>query len=282
MQQILAHYAVEVALVCLGAVAAALEAILAHNSDIALIIGLLSFLLALAVVDIRQEIARQLGAVLVDRQLVDRIPDPGWREDAKSEIEQARVKYEGWCSGLRQIGDGSSLKYQVTRLATTKASIRTIHVGLDSEALGMWDDPQRGFARMVDAYRTLDDGIQRRRILVLAEDDPDVSAIVRGSRTIISDRIREVCARQLGPRPDGLGFELRIAWRRSSDRELNDLLIIDDKESCSIQSFGHGRFGNLEVCVNRALVQEQIDRFEDLWTDSVPAQHCLELSAGHD
>ena len=57
---------------------------------------------------------------------------------------------------------------------------------------------------------------------------------------------------------DGLGFDLRIAWRPSSNREMSDLLIIDEKETCSIESYGHGHFGDLEVSVNPVVVGIQI------------------------
>jgi hypothetical protein len=72
-----------------------------------------------------------------------------------------------------------------------------------------------------------------------------------------------------------LGFTLRTLWIPGDDRAIGDLLIIDERESCSIESYGHGQFSDLIACVNSAQIHKQIQLFEDLWTSATPIDHVL-------
>ena len=272
----LGKYAIELTLVLLGTAAAALEAILVDRRDIALLLAFTSALIAIAVVAIRQEIARQISEVLLDKQLLRQIPDPRWRREAEAEIEQARARYAAWAGGTRRVNERSSLNFQIDALRGVKQSVRAVHLALESDSLGMWADHQRGFDRLVDAFRSLPDHVQSRRILVLNGDDQTVSTVNAGKRTIVDQTTADVCRLQTAPRDQGgLGFDLRISWVSASTRDITDLLIVDEREVCSIQSYGHGQFGDLEVCVNDAVIAGRIRLFEDLWTDAVPAKHCL-------
>lgn len=276
MRKLLEGYVIEITLALLGAVAAALEAIFVHRSDIALLLAFTSVLLALAVVAIRQEIARRIGDALEDRQIIENIPDSLWRAEAQAEIERARVKFASWASGTRRVDEHSSLNFQIESLRRATRSVRAVHLALDKDSLTMWDNRQRGFDRLVDAYRALPDHVQRRRILVLDAADETLSSVDGGQRIIVDELTKRVCLLQMATRDDGgLGFELRISWTHRKSRDISDMLIIDDREVCSIESYGHGQFGDLEVCVNSSTVGYQIHRFEDLWTDSVPVRHCL-------
>ena len=65
-------------------------------------------------------------------------------------------------------------------------------------------------------------------------------------------------------------------WLRpAADEAPPNLLLVDDREACSIENRGEDRYTDLEVTVNPTLIRYQIRRFEDLWTNSVPAKHCL-------
>jgi hypothetical protein len=282
MKRYLEQYVIEITLVLLGATASAVEALVVHRSDIAALMAVVALLLALAVAAIRQEIRVQIGEVLIDRQILHGIPDPSWRKEAEDEIEQARLKFASWAGGTRRVDERSSLNFQIESLRGATSSVRAIHLALDSDALTMWDNRQRGFSHLVEAYRRLPDSVHSRRILVLDVSDPNLS-VMQGNQRIIADEVvQRVCHFQMRSRAEGgLGFDLRIAWRPSSNREVSDLLVIDAKETCSIESYGHGHFGDLEVSVNPVAVGARIHQFEDLWTDSTPVAHCLppEVSA---
>lgn len=276
MQSYLEQYVIEITLVLLGAIASIVEALVVHRSDIAALMAVVALLLALAVVAIRQEVRVQLQEALIDRQILDEISDPNWRKEAEDEIEQARLKFASWAGGTRRVGERSSLNYQIESLRRATSSVRAVHLALDSDSLTMWDNRQRGFNHLVQAYRQLPDHVHSRRILVLDINNPDVSEVQGRERIITNEMVQRVCRFQLRSRVEGgLGFDLRIAWRPSSNREVSDLLVIDEKEACSIESYGHGSFGDLEVSVSQVIVGARIHQFEDLWTDSIPAEHCL-------
>jgi hypothetical protein len=51
----------------------------------------------------------------------------------------------------------------------------------------------------------------------------------------------DVCRRQMRPVAEGsIGFELRNKWVHASNREIADLLIVDDRDACAIESYGTG------------------------------------------
>jgi hypothetical protein len=52
-------------------------------------------------------------------------------------------------------------------------------------------------------------------------------------------------------------------------------LIVDDRGACMIEGYGDGRFGDLVVSVNPAVVAAHIAAFDDLWTASVAVERCL-------
>ncbi|MGH7867432.1 MAG: hypothetical protein ACREP9_07305 [Candidatus Dormibacteraceae bacterium] len=282
MKRYLEQYVIEITLVLLGATAAIVETLVVHRSDIAALMAVVALLLALAVAAIRQEIRAQIGEVLIERQILHEVPDPSWRKEAEDEIEQARLKFASWAGGTRRVDERSSLNFQIESLRRATSSVRAIHLALESDSLTMWDNRQRGFSHLVEAYRQLPDYVHSRRILVLDVNDPKLSIMQSHQRIITDEVVQRVCHLQMRSRAEGgLGFDLRIAWQPSSDREVSDLLVIDEKEVCSIESYGHGHFGDLEVSVNSVIVGAQIHQFEDLWTDSTPARHCLppEVSA---
>jgi hypothetical protein len=112
--------------------------------------------------------------------------------------------------------------------------------------------------------------------MVLNSEDDSISERQAGSRIIKSELVRRVCLEQKKLRIDGgVGFDLRIYWCTPGDRDMTDLLIVDDRECCSIETYGHGRFGDLEVCVNPVLVASEVLTFGDLWTASTPSDRCL-------
>lgn len=276
MKKYLQQYVIEITLVLVGAIAAIVEALVVHRSDIAALMAVMALLLALAVAAIRQEIRVQIGDVLIERQVLHEIPDPSWRKEAQDEIEQARLKFASWAGGTRRVDERSSLNFQIEALRRATSSVRAIHLALDSDSLTMWDNRQRGFRHLVEAYAQLPDHVQRRRILVLDVNDPNLSVMQSSQRVITDEVVQRVCRLQMRNRDEGgLGFDLRIAWRPSRNREIADLLVIDEKETCSIENYGHGHFGDLEVSVNSVVVGARIHQFEDLWTASTPAGHCL-------
>lgn len=269
-------YVVEILLVLLGALAATLEAIFAQRTDIALIVVLLSLLLALAVAAIRQEIATQIGEAFVERRIIESIPDSRWRREAVAELEQLRLTFSSWSNGTRRIREWSSLNFQIDSLASARTSVRAIHIATQPGALQMWDDRHRGYDRLVDAFRGLDDAIVKRRILVLNADDQELSSTDGNGRIITSEVAKRVCRLQMAPSDEGgLGFDLRVLWRRPPEELPPNLLIVDEREVCTIENLGEDRFTDLEVSVNSTTVQYQIRRFEDLWTKATPVRHCL-------
>ena len=71
--------------------------------------------------------------------------------------------------------------------------MRAIHLALDSDSLTMWDNPQRGFNQLVEAYRQLPDYVHSRRILVLDVNDPDLSVMQSNRRIITDERGERIC-----------------------------------------------------------------------------------------
>ena len=278
MRRHIEKFVVEILLVLFGALAATLEAVLTQRTDIALIVVLVSLLLALAVAAIRQEIATQIGEAFVEQRIIESIPDSRWRGEAVAELEQLRLTFSGWTNGTRRIREWSSLNFQIESLASARTSVRAIHIATQPGALQMWDDRHRGYDRLVDAFRGLDDAIVKRRILVLDGDDAELSSADGSGRMITSDLAKRVCQLQTSATEDGgLGFELRVLWRRHSDELPPNLLIVDEREVCTIENLGEDRFTDLEVSVNPTTVQYQIRRFEDLWTTATPVRHCLPM-----
>jgi len=275
LRNALSHYVIEITIVLLGALIATLEAVFA-NRDVGLVVGFLSFLLALSVVAIRQELATQVADAIEERKLLRSIPETRWRLDAQLELEEAYVRYISWAGGTRRIERDESLAYEVRALANAAVSVRAIHLAADVESFRMWIEPHKKFHAMVDAYRRLPEAVQCRRILVLNEADEGISALHDGQRVIRDPMALAFCKLQRSERPDGLGVTLRVLWKPESDRAVGDLLIIDGRETCSIESYGHGRFSDLEACVTSALVQRQILLFEDLWTSAIPIESCIE------
>jgi hypothetical protein len=269
-------YAAEISIALLGALGAAAEAVFAGETDIALIVVLISFLLAVAVAAIRQDIAMELREVTIEARVLDAIPDARWRREAVAELDGKRAEFSSWAAGTRTVLERSSLRYQIEVVKSAERSIRAVHLALDDDALDMWADPQRGFEALVDAYRGVPEGLQCRRVLAL-DAASSLYGEVGGQRVIVDSRIQEVCRTQIRDRQSGgLGFELRIQWLTVSDRlRVADLLIVDDREACMIQGFGNGRFNDLEVSVNPAVVGAHIAAFDDLWTASVVVERCL-------
>jgi hypothetical protein len=242
MKKYLQQYVIEITLLLVGATAAIVEALVVHRSDIAVLMAVVALLLALAVAAIRQEIRVQIGEALIERQILHEIPDPSWRKEAEDEIEQARLKFASWAGGTRRVDERSSLNFQIESLRRATSSVRAIHLALDSDSLTMWDNRQRGFRHLLEAYAQLPDYVHSRRILVLDVNDPNLSVMQSNQRIITAEVMQRVCHFQMRNRAEGgLGFDLRIAWRPPSNRDVSDLLVIDEKETCSIESYGHGR-----------------------------------------
>lgn len=276
MERLLRNYVIELAIIALGAIAAGVQAIVVGDDNTAVLVGFTSFLLALAVASIRQEIQRQIGADRADRELIRSIPDSAWRRQAEAEFAEARSKFRSWAAGTRRVPEDQSLNFQIDELQGARSCVRALHVALDQDALRMWDNPQRGFARLVDAYKLLPGHVECRRIVVLDRDDDTISRVDRGERVIVDDVVEHVCREQMRPRKEGgLGADLRIAWVASEARAMANLLIIDQRQYFAIDSFGSGEFGDLEVCVDPALVDARVRTFEDMWTDATPAATCL-------
>jgi len=280
MRQGLERYAVEITIALLGVGTATLEAVFASRTDIALLMVVGSFLLALAVAAIRQDMTERLSKVTLEGQILAAIPDARWREEAAAELDRLRLSFSGWSDGSRRVPEHSSLNFQIRSLGSASESIRAIHVAVHPLALAMWDDRHRGYDRMVDAYRGLPDALAKKRILVLDWTDENLSK-PNGSGRLITDPVAcRVCNLQMVPQNEGgLGFELRILWLKPSDEVPPNLLIVDAREACSIENKGEDRFTDLEVSVNPTLVQYQVRRFEDLWTRSVPAEHCVPVTS---
>jgi len=243
---------------------------------------LISWFLALAVAVIRQDVSNEMRAVSAEARLLEAIPDDRWRHEASAELDRQRAEFASWAAGTRTVAEASSLNYQIGVVRTAERSVSAVHVALDDDALGMWADPQRGFDRLVDAYRGLPDSVRCRRVLILDEDSP-LCVEQAGQRLIVDPGAQEVCRTQIRERGDGgLGFELRVQWAKTSDRRRTHLLIVDGREACTIEGHGKGRFGDLVVSVNDAVVQAQVRSFEDLWTASAPVEWALPgAGAGH-
>jgi hypothetical protein len=278
VRKALSKYVIEIAIVLLGAIIATLEAVFADR-NVGLVVGFLSLLLALAVVAIRQEIATQVGDTIEDRKLLRSIPEARWRLDAQLELEEAYVRYISWAGGTRRVERDKSLAYEVNALSHAAISVRAIHLAADLESLRMWTEPQKKFHAMVEAYRRLPGNVQCRRILVLSEADDGISVEEEGQRVIQDPVALTFCELQRDERPAGLGFSLRVLWNSEHERAIGDLLIIDGRETCSIESYGHGRFSDLEACVTSALVHRQVLLFEDLWKSAIPIESCIQSSA---
>lgn len=262
-----------------GLLVAVAEATLGSRDDIALLIAATSALLGVAVIAIRLEIESQVGELSAERASIENIPDARWRVDAELEVEQTRLKFASWASGVRRVPEPSSLNYQIESLRSASQRIDAIHLALDSSSLKMWTDQQRGFWQLVAAFKDLPPDLPKRRVMVLNKDDHAVCQTVNGRRTIVDPLVRDVCVFQAGDRSvGGLGFDLRIRWTTPSDRRIGDLLLIDGRESCAIESFGHGKFGDLEVCVSPSTLDHQQRAFEDLWTNSAPFEQYMPSS----
>lgn len=268
-------YAAELTIACLGALAGAAEAVLADNSDIALLVVLISWFLALAVAVIRQDLSNEMRAGSAEARLLDAIPDDRWRHEASAELDRQRAEFASWAAGTRTVAEPSSINYQIDVVRTADRSVSAVHVALDDDSLGMWADPQRGFDGLVDAYRGLPDSVRCRRVLILDESSR-LCVEDAGRRLIVDPGAQEVCRTQIRDRRSGgLGFELRVHWVKTSDRRRPHLLIVDGREACTIEGHGKGRFGDLVVSVNDAVVQAHVRSFEDLWTASVPVEWAL-------
>ena len=276
MRRELERYVIEVTLVALGALAALAEAVFVHKTDTALLVGFVSFLFALGVVAVRQEVSRQVGDLLAERRVIEQIPSDRWRADAQAEVDEARDRYTSWATGTRFIPVSTALNYQIGSLRRASDQVRAIHLGLERDGLVRWADPQKGFSKLVDAYRSLPPSVTTRRILVLDASNASETSVIDGQRTITADLIEEVCRMQITPRSaGGLGVDLRILWIQPGDRTVSDLLIVDDHETCSIQSLGRDRFGELMACISPPFVAAEIRRFEDLWTNAIDVHLCL-------
>lgn len=251
-----------------------LEAVFADR-NVALIIGFVSFLLALSVVAIRQEISTQVGDTIEDRKILRSIPDNRWRLAAQIDLEEASLRYLSWAGGTRRVSRKESLHYEVEALTHATASVRAIHLAGDLESLKMWIEPGKKFRALVEAYQRLPASVQGRRILVLNSDDDEISGEENGRRVIRNSLAQAFCSLQTTQRPTGLGFSLRVLWIPEDDRAIGDLLIIDDREFCSIESYGHGEFSDLVANVNEAQVRKQSQLFDDLWTNATPIEHAL-------
>jgi hypothetical protein len=274
VRKTLSHYVLEITIVLLGAIVAMFEAIFA-SGNIALIVGFVACLISLAVVAIRQEIATQVGDTIEDRALLRSIPDERWRVEAELNLEQSRLRYSSWADGTRRVDRETSLQYEVELLGSAATMVRAIHLIEDAEAINMWIDPQKKFRALVEAYKRLPERVDSKRILVVSNETNPISVVRDGYHVIEDHQALAFCQAQGDPRPQGLGFSLRIVWKPRSDREIADLLVVDDRETCSIESYGHGEFGHLEASVNASHVQKQIRVFEDLWTSATPIELCL-------
>lgn len=274
------RYAAELSIALVGALAGIIEATFVKNTDVGLLVVLISFLLAGSVAAIRQDIVSELRASSAEAQLLAAIPDVRWRQEAASELDRQRAEFAAWGAGTRRVERKSSLRYQVDVVRSAQRTVDAVHLAFDDDALDMWANPQRGFDRLVDAYRSLPDSVRCRRILVLDESS-ELSSGTHGRRMITDEVARRVCLDQTRERRHGgLGFDLRVAWVTTPGRRrIADTLIVDGRETCTIEGSGNGRFGDLAVAVNDAVVQAQVRTFEDLWISSVPIGSCVDPGA---
>jgi hypothetical protein len=276
VKRFVGEYGLELIIILLGAIATAAEALVSDRKDIALILGLVSVLLTVAVLSIRREIADQLGDLNADKVLIQSIPYPEWREHARVELESARETIAGWSFGVRRVSEQSALNFQIERLATARSAVCAIHMALRLDSLTMWTDDQRKFRRMVEAYGRLPPGIERQRLLVLDGDDGDVWSVRDGRSVIVDPTVRSLCELQLADQASGgLGFDLRILRVPAGTRRISDLLIVDDREAFSIDARGNDQFGNLEVTINPSKVALLVRDFRDHWSNAVPAGQFL-------
>lgn len=254
------RYAVELMIALFGVLAALAEATLGSDTSTALLIAVTAFLLALSTAALRQEIR----ASSQHQRMIDAVP-PEWRPDAQLEMDRLVHQLTSWISGVRRVPHESSMKVQIEALRKCSSSVEAIHVAVDPDALEMLRDPARGFNEMTRAYESIPASASKRRILVLDRSVVDLSG--RG----LSDALTlEACARQ-----EAIGFDLRVCLRSSADRQIGDLLVVDELISFSIERRGRGSFSDLEVCINPATVEAHHRLFEDLWTSSVPLADCM-------
>jgi hypothetical protein len=267
VREFIGRHTAETAILLLGLLAGLLEGVFVEDTSIALVIVLMSLLLSIAVLSIRDEVEVQVRSVSDTRSLIASIPDGRWRQAAEDELAHLHTTLEAWSCGTRRVADRGSLQYQIAALAGCSMSVDAIHLALEEEALDIWLSPGRGFQRLVEAYRTLSPSVTRRRVLVLPGESEDGASTVGA----VDGAIADFCDRQVAAAQDGgLGFDLRLLWLAPGRRDVGDILIIDRREVCSIESLGHGRFTDLEVSVAAPEVGVQVNHFERVWIEATP------------
>lgn len=275
MTWILRRYILEILLAVIGALGALLVALLVHRVADAIVLGVLSLVIAVSALGVRFDVEERAGNADRIGRVILTIRTARWRDDAIQEVDEAIVRYESWAGGSRRVSERQSLAYQIASLQGARWSVRAVHVVSDPDSLSMWSNPQRGFSRLVAAYQNLGDNVGVQRIMIL---DPDQwrTGEVDG-RKVIGDKVLEtVCRFQIRLRMDGgLGADLRLMWRPNNDRSLGDFLIVDEREVCSIERLGRGNFGDLEVSINAAQVRRYVNTFEAAWLQSSRAEEFL-------
>jgi hypothetical protein len=260
----------EAVLVVVGAIGAVLVALVVHSVAGAVVLGVLSALVALAALGVRYEISDRLESFDRVARVIASVRTPRWWTDAGHEVDASVERYKSWSAGSRRVAEGESLLYQVRSLQGARGNVRAVHLVDEPKSLQMWADPQKSFASLVAAYRELPERVTVRRIMVLDADDWEL--LETDGRKLIQDALLDdVCRTQLKPRSVGLGADLRLLWRSGSKRTLSDFLIVDDKEVCSIERLGHGKFGDLDVSIHPAHVEASLRMFESAWVQAIRA-----------
>jgi hypothetical protein len=271
MQRQIRENALELAIAIVGLAAAVIEAVFA-DKDTAVMVAVTALLIAVAAASIRADVARKIDEAFVDQQIIQEIPDRRWQADALGELAGLRVALARWRDGTRALPRESSLNYQIAALANARTSVCAVHRVDDDESIRRWLSEEKGFARLAHAFRNLPRGVERRRVLIVEQGSPLVSSGGTDSTTP-SPQLDELCGMQTRPVDHGgLGFDVRLFWVKPGTRPVADTLIIDGRESCSIEKTGHGEFGDLEVCVNPAQLRDRVRAFEDLWTEATSWQ----------
>lgn len=268
----LRKYLAEILIIAIGLGAGLLEVFLLKDNNLAALIVIISFLLSIAVLTIRQEVETQIAQQLEIHRIIQQIPSEDWRREAENRLQHLKLELQGWAEGRRSLNREQALSYQIGLVRRAKRKVQAIHIGMPIERLLLWDRTHGPFSRLLENYRRLGRGVLKQRLFICSRDD-----LFDGD--ILNQRILQVWKQQIQPPEEGgYGFEARVLWASSYVKEGEmppDMLLVDDEQAVVLTGSGSPQ-EHYEAVTNPTLLERYKQLFSSLWEVSEPIESYLE------
>jgi len=264
-------YLPELFIIAVGLVAGFIELFLVNDRNLGVIILSIGFLLSVAVLTLRKEIATQISQQLHILRTIEQIPNENWRREAENRLHRLAMELQDWAEGVRNLSREESVSYQIHLVNGARRKVQAIHVGIPLEQLFLWSRESGAFSRLRESYKQVQTHTTKQRLFICRRDE-----VVQGGR-ISNQEVLEVWKKQIQPvEQGGYGFEAKVRWVQRIEDIPPDLLLVDDKEAVVVKGGGMPHEHHQAV-TSATLLDSYRSLFTSLWAIAEPIEEYLAL-----